>query len=223
MSDDVEIPIHGDPAAFEQASDAPVARKSRARRAPRSTRANGGPRGYERGAPVVVGPAAGVGVQDEPEVAIEPGATGPPSPPEPPSNGHRRWRRGGGGSGGDGRPPRPKVRKLRLLAIVLGLGTLAAISTIFGMMMAVASDIPQLENKQQYKLAQNSYLYDDHWNPIGIFAPPNHVVIDHWKRIAPSMVDAIVAIEDKRFWSDPGVDIRGIARAFFSPRSPSSS
>ena len=27
------------------------------------------------------------------------------------------------------------------------------------------------------------------------------------------MKDAIVAVEDKRFWTDPGVDIRGIARA----------
>ncbi len=30
------------------------------------------------------------------------------------------------------------------------------------------------------------------------------------------MDHAIVAVEDKRFWTDPGVDIRGIARAFIS-------
>ncbi len=217
MSDDVEIPIHGNSAASEQ--DAPGARGPR-RRVRRAGSGNGlgsgGPTGYERGAPVVVGPAAGVGLQAEPEIEIDPGTTGPPAPPEPPTNGRWRRRGGGGGSGGDGRPPKPRLRKLRLLAIVLGLGTLAVISTVFGMMMAVASDIPQLENKQQYRSAHNSYLYDDHWNPIGIFAPPNHVVIDHYGRIAPSMVDAIVAIEDKRFWSDPGVDIRGIARAFLS-------
>src|SRR5579859_2994829 len=34
------------------------------------------------------------------------------------------------------RPPKPRVRKLRLLAILVGLGTLAFISTVFGMMMA---------------------------------------------------------------------------------------
>ena len=34
------------------------------------------------------------------------------------------------------------------------------------------------------------------------------------------MRDAIVAVEDKRFWTDPGVDIRGIARARGSPTSP---
>ena len=82
--------------------------------------------------------------------------------------------------------------------------------------MAVASDIPQLENRQQYKHAANSYLYDDHWRPIGLFAPPDHVVLDNYDQVSPAMRDAIIAIEDKRFLSDPGVDIRGIARAFIS-------
>jgi penicillin-binding protein 1A len=121
--------------------------------------------------------------------------------------GWRRWRR-------DERPPKPKLRKLRLLLILSGLGALALISTVFGMMMAVASDLPQLENQQQYKHEANSFLYDDHWRPIGLFAPPNNVVIDHYSDISPAMQDAIVSIEDKRFWNNPGVDIRGIARAF---------
>ena len=103
-----------------------------------------------------------------------------------------------------------------MLSILVGLGALAIVSTVFGMMMAVASDLPQIENRQQYKAEKNSYLYDDDWRPIGIFAPPNHVVIDTFDQIGPEMRDAIVSVEDKRFWSDPGVDIRGIARAFVS-------
>jgi penicillin-binding protein 1A len=99
---------------------------------------------------------------------------------------------------------------------LIGLGALAIVSTVFGMMMAVASDLPQLENKQQYKAATNSYLYDDQWRPIGIFAPPNHVVIDTYDQISESMKDAIVSVEDKRFWTDPGVDIRGTARALLA-------
>jgi penicillin-binding protein 1A len=116
----------------------------------------------------------------------------------------------------EGRRAKPKVRKLRLLALLAGLGALAAVSTIFGMMMAVASDLPQLENKQQYKLEANSYLYDDHWRPIGLFAPPNHDVIDSYPEIGLTMRRAIVSVEDKRFWSEPGVDIRGIGRAFLA-------
>ncbi len=131
-----------------------------------------------------------------------------PIPFAPP---RRRWRRGR-----NGRPRKPRLRKLRILSVLIGLGTLALISTVFGMMMAVASDLPQLENKQQYKQEKNSYLYDDRWRPIGIFAPPNNVVIDPSDRIAQSMKDAIIAVEDKRFWTDPGVDVRGVGRALLA-------
>jgi penicillin-binding protein 1A len=122
----------------------------------------------------------------------------------------RRWRRERGVR------RKPRLRKLRLLLIIVGLLTLAFISAVFGMLMAVASDLPQIENAAQYRSAVNSYLYDDQGTPIGIFAPPDHAVIDNWSQISQSMVHAIVAVEDKRFWSDPGVDIRGLARAFFA-------
>ena len=80
--------------------------------------------------------------------------------------------------------------------------------------MAVASDLPQIENRQVYSSASaNSYLYDDHWHLIGQFAPPNHEVIDQFDQISPWMRRAIVSVEDRRFWTDPGVDLRGIARA----------
>ena len=130
-----------------------------------------------------------------------------PIPFKPPAR--RGWRR----RGGPGRPSKPRVRKLRLLLILIGLGLLAVISTVFGMMMAVASDLPQIENRQVYRVAANSYLYDDHWHLIGQFAPPNHEAIDSFQQISPYMRRAIVSVEDRRFWTDPGVDLRGIARA----------
>jgi len=154
-----------------------------------------------------------------------------PLPPEP-SRGWNGRRRGNGGRRGNGnggrrgssrvafwrrrRGPRtkPRVRKLRLLLILIGLGALAVVSTVFGMMMAVASDLPQIENRQVYSTASaNSYLYDDRWHLIGQFAPPNHEAIDGFQQISPWMRRAIVSVEDRRFWTDPGVDLRGIARA----------
>src|SRR3712207_3925478 len=45
-------------------------------------------------------------------------------------------------------PPAPvhtKVKWLRLTLLMSGLGLLAAVSTVFGMMMAVASDLPEVE------------------------------------------------------------------------------
>jgi penicillin-binding protein 1A len=131
-----------------------------------------------------------------------------------------------GGRGGHGRvsqqgpgaapPParRRRMRKRRLLAIAFGLGALAAVSTAFGVMMAIASELPQLENYQQYRHdLRNSYLYDDRGRPIGVLAAPDNVVLDGFAQISPYMRRAIVAVEDRRFWQEPGVDLHGLLRA----------
>jgi penicillin-binding protein 1A len=103
-----------------------------------------------------------------------------------------------------------------LLVILAGFGFLALSSMVFGMLMAVASDLPQLENRQQYKHEANSFIYDYRGRPIGIFSPPNHSVIVNYGQISPWMRDAIVSVEDRRFWHEPGFDLRGILRAAFS-------
>ena len=147
-------------------------------------------------------------MSDDDHILTSERPTSPGAGPIPFAPPRRRWRRGG-------RRRKPRVRKLRLFSILIGFGALAAISTIFGMMMAVASDLPQIENRAEYKHAEhNSYLYDDHWRKIGIFSPPNNEVIDSYGQLGPRMRDAIISVEDKRFWSDPGVDVKGIARAF---------
>ena len=134
-----------------------------------------------------------------------------PSEPIPFAPPRRRFRRDR-----EGRPRRPRLRKLRLLALLVGLGVLALVSAVFGMLMSVAADLPQIENRAEYSLANhNSYLYDDHWRPIGIFAPPNHEVVDSYAHLG-LVRQAIVSLEDKRFWSEPGIDLRGIARAFIA-------
>ena len=112
------------------------------------------------------------------------------------------------------RRPRTRLRKLRLLSVLAAFAVLAVISAVFGMLMSVASDLPQLENKAQFSATVDSYLYDDSGKPIGVLAPPtNQHVLDDWQQISPNMDHAIVAVEDKRFWSDPGVDLRGLVRA----------
>ncbi|HEY6526224.1 MAG TPA: transglycosylase domain-containing protein, partial [Solirubrobacteraceae bacterium] len=148
-------------------------------------------------------------MSDDDDNISEPGDPRAPIPFTRPKRHFRRRR--------EGRRRKPRVRKLRLFWILLGLGGLAVVSTIFGMMMAVASDLPQIENRAEYKrLGANSYLYDDHWRKIGIFAPANSEVVDTYPQLGPMVTDAVVSVEDKRFWTDPGVDIKGIARAFMA-------
>ncbi|MFL5845584.1 MAG: transglycosylase domain-containing protein [Solirubrobacteraceae bacterium] len=109
---------------------------------------------------------------------------------------------------------RPKIKKLRLLLLVFGLSALALISTIFGMMMAVASNLGDLAGDQRFRNAQNSVLEDANARQIGVLVNNQNLVFVKYEDISPSMTHAIIAIEDRRFFTNSGIDIRGIGRAF---------
>ncbi len=112
---------------------------------------------------------------------------------------------------------RPRIKKLRVFSIVAGLGLLAFVSTVFGMMMAVASDLPQLENKEQYRSSKNnSVLLDYRGRQLGILTNNQNVVLVGQYQIAPAMKHATIAIEDKRFYTNPGYDLKGIGRALWA-------
>ena len=57
-----------------------------------------------------------------------------------------------------GGPPTATPQELRLLLIVAGLSLIALLSTSFGMMMAVAADLPDIENRAEFQKARNSVL-----------------------------------------------------------------
>src|SRR3954451_11864119 len=110
-------------------------------------------------------------------------------------------------------PPktRVRIRKLRVLALLAGLGALAGGSTVFGMMMAVASDPPALEEPA----SQNSVLVDPRGVRLGLLTGNQNRILLKETQIAPVMKHAIIAIEDKRFFTNDGVDLRGIGRALW--------
>ena len=111
------------------------------------------------------------------------------------------------------RKKRFKVRKLRVLIVLFFLGVLAAISTAFGMFMALASDLPKLENAPDTTV--QSVLLDKDGDEIGFLTGNERRIYLREDQIADSMKQAMVAIEDRRFWTNSGVDVRGIARAAF--------
>jgi penicillin-binding protein 1A len=108
---------------------------------------------------------------------------------------------------------RPRVYKLRLALIVAGLGMLGAVSTVFGMMMAVAQDLPSLENREEYKRSRNSTLLDVNGKPLGVLTGSENRILLTPRQIGPVMQKAAIAIEDERFMEHNGIDPRGIGRA----------
>ena len=124
------------------------------------------------------------------------------------------------------RPRRPEpgqIKKLRAAIVVVGLGALAMASSIFGMMMAVAGDLPNLESKVQYAEAKNSEVFDSEGRKIGTLLSNNQRILIESEDISPYMKQATVAVEDQRFYEHRGVDFVGIGRAFFADIMPGGS
>jgi penicillin-binding protein 1A len=113
------------------------------------------------------------------------------------------------------RPPKPRIKKLRILFILLGLGVLGMASATFGAVMAVSQDIPAIERFAQFEEAQNSVLTDSQGQFIGTLSSNENRILLEADQISPNMKNAVVSIEDSRFYEHRGLDFRGLGRAMF--------
>ena len=105
-----------------------------------------------------------------------------------------------------------RIRKLRVLALLGGIGLLAGISLVFGMMMAIASDLPDI----QKPTFRNSALYArDGKTQIGLLTGSESRFYLKSTEIPQVMRHALIAVEDRRFYQHEGVDLRGVGRALF--------
>jgi penicillin-binding protein 1A len=124
------------------------------------------------------------------------GEVPPPAPPAPPESKRK-----------------PRLKKLRILFVLLGLAVLALVSMIFGMMAAVSQDLPAIYNFAQYKASKNSEVFDASGEPIGTLTSDQNKILLTSGQISPNIKNAVVSIEDARFYEHSGVDFQGIARA----------
>ena len=111
------------------------------------------------------------------------------------------------------KPPKPKIKKLRILFIVLGLGVLGFCSAFFGMVMAVSQDLPAIENYAQFRTAKNSVVVDSQGQYIGTLSNNENQMLLDADQISPNMKNAVVSIEDARFYEHRGIDFQGLGRA----------
>ena len=118
------------------------------------------------------------------------------------------------GAGPTDAPPKRKLKKLRLALVLLVLSILAVLSTIFGMMMAVSNELPSLENAAQFRAARNSAVFSAGGKQeIAHLTDKQNRILLNAGEISPNVKNAVVAIEDRRFYEHEGVDFTGIGRA----------
>ncbi|MBA3718138.1 MAG: PBP1A family penicillin-binding protein [Actinobacteria bacterium] len=113
--------------------------------------------------------------------------------------------------------PRRKIRKLRLFTLLMVLGVLGFGAFVFGVVTAIAEEIPKLDPAYQQRISKNGYIYSaDGKRVLAVLRGAESRVIVPSQEIAPVMKQAIVAIEDRRFFEHRGVDLRAIFRAVWA-------
>jgi len=114
-------------------------------------------------------------------------------------------------------PPnrRPPGKPHRVRYVVAGV-LIAAVVFVVGLtgtVVAMTRGLPSLSSLQKKPLGRTTLVYDREGRLIAqLHGATNRVPVAR-SRIPNALKDATVAIEDKRFYQDHGVDFRAIARA----------
>ncbi|HAG10928.1 MAG TPA: penicillin-binding protein 1A [Desulfotomaculum sp.] len=112
----------------------------------------------------------------------------------------------------------PKKRKKRLnpkrlVFLIVLIAFLVSLSGGLFLLTTSIMDLPALDENKLYSSAASSY-YDQDGNLFARIGEENREIVKI-KDIPVSTQDAFIAIEDVRFKSHHGVDLRGIARALW--------
>jgi penicillin-binding protein 1A len=115
-------------------------------------------------------------------------------------------------------PKRRRIRKLRLLALLLVLLTLAVVAFGGGIVVALSEELGQLDPTARRTGDVDGVILGVRGKGtqnLAVIRGDESRVIVGSDEISPIMKQAIVAVEDKRFYEHDGVDVQGIARALW--------
>jgi len=111
---------------------------------------------------------------------------------------------------------RGRIRKLRLLAVLTVLVVLAGMAFSFGLVRAVASEIPRLDPAAQRSEVDGVVYASNGVSVLTVLrGDESRVLLKDIRDVSPIMRQAIVSVEDRRFYEHNGVDTRGMARALW--------
>ncbi|MCL2136939.1 MAG: transglycosylase domain-containing protein [Coriobacteriia bacterium] len=100
------------------------------------------------------------------------------------------------------------------LTVVVGLSGLAGLG-LYAMVQTWLTDLPSIETITQYSNERTTRVYaNDGTTLLAEFYYHDRTPVNS-DQVAQYVFDAIVAIEDERFWQHDGVDYYGVARAIF--------
>ncbi len=95
---------------------------------------------------------------------------------------------------------------LTLMSVLVGGG--------IGFIAFSAWDLPQVQTLEEYRPSITSRVYSDTNKLLAEFFLENRTPVA-LEEVPEVLIKALIATEDTRFYSHPGIDYRGIARAFY--------
>ena len=103
---------------------------------------------------------------------------------------------------------------LKSFFLVVLLSSFLVFITIFSALWYFSSDLPNYRFLQDYKPSVSTKVYDKEGSIVADFAIQKRtfIAIDD---IPQFVINAFLSAEDKNFFQHPGIDARGITRAFF--------
>jgi penicillin-binding protein 1A len=109
-----------------------------------------------------------------------------------------------------GRPLRRGLRALFNLALILGVSAVVIAASLY---LFVVREYEDDLDRTYPALAENSYVYDVDGNIIGEIPVPESRETVGFEGLGEHLPEAVVAVEDRRFYGHFGVDFEGLARA----------
>jgi penicillin-binding protein 1A len=109
------------------------------------------------------------------------------------------------------------VKRVFLILLILGFLSFLAVA---GLLYSIYNEVAQ-EAKEKIKrgaidsivFSESPVYYDDGETVLGVFFDKTHRRYIEYKSIPPYFIKALVATEDKTFFTHPGFDIKAIVRA----------
>src|SRR5450755_2137312 len=111
---------------------------------------------------------------------------------------------------------RPPARQKMVRRLAFGLLVLlsAVVGAVTGLVLVYSTDLPQVEELENYRPISTTELYDIHGRTIGSFALQRRVVASY-QDFPQSLRDALISTEDKDFYRHLGINVWRIAGAAY--------
>ncbi len=108
------------------------------------------------------------------------------------------------------------VNAFRILLIMVLCAGLSGVGVVIGIAKAYVDTAPDLDLAAIDEQAQTSFIYDSNYNLITEYKGTENRIVVSISTMPMNLRNAFVAVEDARFYTHNGIDVKRIAGAFVS-------